>query len=75
MARPSSDVQSVFDRLRPLCADRRGVQITSVTVAVARRNILRDLVAQGVAEQDIAEELRVPVTAVRRMLAWPAAAR
>ena len=69
MTQRTTDHQQAFDRLRQVRAEALEHMRQAQRLAVERRDLIRQLVDDGLSQADIARELGVTRQAIQKMLA------
>jgi DNA invertase Pin-like site-specific DNA recombinase len=69
MAQPNSDHQQAFDRLRQVRAQALEHTRKAQELARERRDLIRQLIDDGLSQADVARELGVTRQAIQKMLA------
>jgi len=69
MAQSRADHQQAFDRLRQVRAEALEHALLAQRFARERRDLIRQLIADGFSQADVARELGVTRQAIQKMLA------
>jgi DNA-binding XRE family transcriptional regulator len=69
MTQPTTDHQQAFDRLRQVRAEALEHMRKAQQLARERRDLIRQLIDEGLSQADIARELGVTRQAIQKMLA------
>jgi DNA-binding NarL/FixJ family response regulator len=69
MTQHTADHQQAFDRLRQVRAEALEHTRKAQQLAAERRDLIRQLIADGLSQSDIARELGVTRQAIQKMLA------
>ena len=69
MAQSGTDHQQAFDRLRQVRAEALEHAVQAQRLARERRDLIRQLIADGFSQADVARELGVTRQAIQKMLA------
>lgn len=69
MAEQTKDHQDTFDRLRQVRAEAIEHTKKALQLAAERRDLIRQLIGDGLSQADIARELGVTRQAIQKMLA------
>jgi DNA-binding NarL/FixJ family response regulator len=69
MAEQTKDHQDTFDRLRQVRAEAIEHTKKARQLAAERRDLIRQLIGEGLSQSDIARELGVTRQAIQKMLA------
>lgn len=71
MAEQTPDHQQTFERIRQVRAEAHEYTRKARQLAAERRDLIKQLVADGLSKTDIARELGVTRQAIQKMLASP----
>jgi len=69
MAEQTQDHQEIFERIKQVRAEAIEHTIKARRLAAERRDLIKQLIADGLSQSDIARELGVTRQAIQKMLA------
>jgi len=69
MAEQTQDHQEIFERIKQVRAEAIEHTIKARQLAAERRDLIKQLIADGLSQSDIARELGVTRQAIQKMLA------